>query len=209
MRITQGTFSYLPDLTDEEITSQLDYALGHGWALSVEFTDEVANYCQQVLTVVPRALGPRVGKQVQQVIRAVKSGQWELVDGAPVAAGVTLGEGEYELRLVAADAEHSAPLPGGEGVVVLDTTVTPGAAQAARPASSRSVHERTVPVSVTAPPSAVTATFLASTSALRLSAASMAAATSAGFTRGWTVTAFVTPLTPSRNRTASSVARRW
>ena len=40
MRITQGTFSYLPDLTDEEITSQLDYALSNGWALSVEFTDD-------------------------------------------------------------------------------------------------------------------------------------------------------------------------
>jgi ribulose-bisphosphate carboxylase small chain len=40
MRITQGTFSYLPDLTDAEITSQLDYALGQGWALSVEFTDD-------------------------------------------------------------------------------------------------------------------------------------------------------------------------
>jgi isoleucyl-tRNA synthetase len=42
-----------------------------------------------------------------------------------VAAGVTLAEGEYELKLVAADADHSAPLPGGEGVVVLDTAVTP------------------------------------------------------------------------------------
>jgi ribulose-bisphosphate carboxylase small chain len=40
MRITQGTFSYLPDLTDAEITSQLDYAIGQGWALSVEFTDD-------------------------------------------------------------------------------------------------------------------------------------------------------------------------
>ena len=40
MRITQGTFSYLPDLTDAEITSQLEYALGQGWALSVEFTDD-------------------------------------------------------------------------------------------------------------------------------------------------------------------------
>ena len=40
MRITQGTFSYLPELTDEEITSQLDYALRHGWAVSVEFTDD-------------------------------------------------------------------------------------------------------------------------------------------------------------------------
>jgi isoleucyl-tRNA synthetase len=61
---------------------------------------------------------------VQQVIRAVKAGEWSLVDGAPVAAGVTLQEGEYELRMVARDAEHTAGLPGG-GVVVLDTTVTP------------------------------------------------------------------------------------
>jgi isoleucyl-tRNA synthetase len=92
---------------------------------SVVFTDELSRYCEQVLTVVPRALGPRVGGRVQSVIKAVKAGEWSLVDGAPVAAGVTLQEGEYELRLVAADAEHSAPLPGAEGVVVLDTTVTP------------------------------------------------------------------------------------
>ncbi|MEV6346638.1 isoleucine--tRNA ligase [Actinoplanes sp. NPDC051851] len=91
----------------------------------VVFTGDVAAYCRQVLTVVPRALGPRVGKQVQQVIKAVKAGEWELADGAPVAAGVTLAEGEYELKLVAADAENSAPLPGGAGVVVLDTAVTP------------------------------------------------------------------------------------
>ncbi|AEV82263.1 isoleucyl-tRNA synthetase [Actinoplanes sp. SE50] len=91
----------------------------------VVFTDDVAAYCQQVLTVVPRALGPRVGKQVQQVIKAVKAGDWELIDGAPVAAGITLAEGEYELKLVAADAENSAPLPAGGGVVVLDAAVTP------------------------------------------------------------------------------------
>ncbi|HEX6870587.1 MAG TPA: class I tRNA ligase family protein, partial [Micromonosporaceae bacterium] len=91
----------------------------------VVFTDDVAGHCEQVLTVVPRALGPRVGGQVQQVIKAVKAGDWTLVDGRPVAAGVTLQDGEYELRLVAADAEHSAPLPGGEGVVVLDTEVGP------------------------------------------------------------------------------------
>jgi ribulose-bisphosphate carboxylase small chain len=33
-------FSYLPDLTDEEITAQIQYALNRGWALSVEFTDD-------------------------------------------------------------------------------------------------------------------------------------------------------------------------
>jgi isoleucyl-tRNA synthetase len=90
----------------------------------VVFADDVAAYCEQVLTVVPRALGPRVGKQVQQVIQAVKKGEWQLVDGSPVAAGVALRDGEYELKLVAADAENSAPLPAGAGVVVLDTVVT-------------------------------------------------------------------------------------
>ncbi len=40
MRITQGTFSFLPDLTDEEIKAQIQYALNQGWAPSVEYTDE-------------------------------------------------------------------------------------------------------------------------------------------------------------------------
>jgi ribulose-bisphosphate carboxylase small chain len=40
MRITQGQFSFLPDLTDEEIRLQVDYAIGRGWALSVEWTDD-------------------------------------------------------------------------------------------------------------------------------------------------------------------------
>ncbi|MGZ4230244.1 MAG: ribulose bisphosphate carboxylase small subunit [Solirubrobacteraceae bacterium] len=40
MRITQGTFSFLPDLTDEQIAAQIRYALERGWAMSVEHTDE-------------------------------------------------------------------------------------------------------------------------------------------------------------------------
>jgi ribulose-bisphosphate carboxylase small chain len=40
MRLTQGTFSFLPDLTDEEIRAQIEYALAQGWALSVEYTDD-------------------------------------------------------------------------------------------------------------------------------------------------------------------------
>ncbi|MDE2148743.1 MAG: ribulose bisphosphate carboxylase small subunit [Gammaproteobacteria bacterium] len=40
MRITQGQFSFLPDLTDDQIRAQIEYALGNGWALSVEFTDD-------------------------------------------------------------------------------------------------------------------------------------------------------------------------
>ena len=40
MRLTQGQFSFLPELTDAEIKKQIDYALAQGWALSVEFTDD-------------------------------------------------------------------------------------------------------------------------------------------------------------------------
>ena len=40
MRITQGTFSYLPDLTDEQIGKQVEYALEQGWAVSLEYTDD-------------------------------------------------------------------------------------------------------------------------------------------------------------------------
>ena len=40
MRITQGTFSFLPDFTEEQIAAQIRYALGNGWAMSVEHTDD-------------------------------------------------------------------------------------------------------------------------------------------------------------------------
>lgn len=40
MRITQGTFSFLPDLTDEQITKQIQYCLDKGWALGIEYTDD-------------------------------------------------------------------------------------------------------------------------------------------------------------------------
>jgi ribulose-bisphosphate carboxylase small chain len=40
MRITQGAFSYLPDLTDEQIAAQVRYCLEKGWAISLEHTDD-------------------------------------------------------------------------------------------------------------------------------------------------------------------------
>ncbi|MDQ2882523.1 MAG: ribulose bisphosphate carboxylase small subunit [Actinomycetota bacterium] len=40
MHITQGTFSFLPELTDDEITKQIQYALDNNWPCSVEFTDD-------------------------------------------------------------------------------------------------------------------------------------------------------------------------
>lgn len=40
MKVTSGQFSFLPDLTDEEIGKQVEYALNNGWALAVEYTDD-------------------------------------------------------------------------------------------------------------------------------------------------------------------------
>jgi ribulose-bisphosphate carboxylase small chain len=40
MRLGQGTFSFLPDLSDQQIAAQLEYCLRQGWAISIEFTDD-------------------------------------------------------------------------------------------------------------------------------------------------------------------------
>ena len=40
MRITQGAFSFLPDLSDAQIRAQIEYCLAKGWAVSVEYTDD-------------------------------------------------------------------------------------------------------------------------------------------------------------------------
>jgi len=83
----------------------------------------------QRLTVNARAAGPRLGRQVQDVIRAAKAGDWELdPEGVPVCGGVPLQEGEFSLETVVdgdgAGTHAVAVLPGG-GFVLLDTTVTP------------------------------------------------------------------------------------
>jgi isoleucyl-tRNA synthetase len=77
------------------------------------------------LTVNARALGPRVGKDVQRIIQASKSGDWTADGDVVTAGGTALELGEYELELEAADPESAiAFLPGG-GFVVLDTRLTP------------------------------------------------------------------------------------
>ena len=38
--ITQGQFSFLPPLSDAQIAAQIAYAVGNGWAVSVEHTDD-------------------------------------------------------------------------------------------------------------------------------------------------------------------------
>ena len=92
---------------------------------SVTLTDDVASVASFDLQVVPATLGPRLGGQTQQVIKAVKSGDWQRTDTGVVAGGIALEEGEYSLKLVVQGDGASAPLSSGNGVVVLDTAVTP------------------------------------------------------------------------------------
>ncbi|MEI7548436.1 MAG: DUF5915 domain-containing protein, partial [Actinomycetota bacterium] len=93
---------------------------------AVELTDDIAKFGRFELTVNSRAAGPRLGKSVQDAIKAVKAGQGVLnPDGTLTAGDVVLGADEYDSKLVAADPACTAALPGGAGLVVLDDTVTP------------------------------------------------------------------------------------
>jgi isoleucyl-tRNA synthetase len=80
----------------------------------------------QRLTVNARAAGPRLGREVQTVIRASKSGDWSAdALGLVTCGGVDLVPGEFSLETVVADgAGATAMLPGG-GFILLDTEVTP------------------------------------------------------------------------------------
>lgn len=81
------------------------------------------------LTVNARAAGPRLGKDVQKVIAASRTGQWEqCADGTVVAAGITLREDEFEVsvHVVGDSGENNtaaAILPTG-GFVALDLAIT-------------------------------------------------------------------------------------
>ena len=92
----------------------------------VDLTDAIDKYGRFELTVNARVAGPRLGKDVQAAIKAVKAGEGVLnPDGTLTAGPAVLQPEEYSSRLVAADPEFTAALPGGAGLVVLDGTVTP------------------------------------------------------------------------------------
>jgi isoleucyl-tRNA synthetase len=92
----------------------------------VELTDDIDTYGRFELTVNARVAGPRLGKDVQAAIKAVKSGDAVVnADGTLTAGPAVLQPEEYSSRLVAADPDYTAALPDGAGLVVLDGTVTP------------------------------------------------------------------------------------
>ena len=90
----------------------------------IELTSDVDSVGTFEVVVNARAAGPRLGKDVQRVIKAVKSGNYERVGDKVVADGIELNEDEYTERLVAANPESTARIDGLDGLVVLDMTLT-------------------------------------------------------------------------------------
>ncbi|HEX7825742.1 MAG TPA: class I tRNA ligase family protein, partial [Mycobacterium sp.] len=92
---------------------------------AVELTDDIDVYGRFELTVNARVAGPRIGKDVQAAIKAVKAGEGVVnPDGTLTAGPTTLLPEEYSSKLVAADPAFTVALPGGAGLVGLDGTVT-------------------------------------------------------------------------------------
>ncbi|TPG32259.1 isoleucine--tRNA ligase [Mycolicibacterium hodleri] len=93
---------------------------------SVVLTDDIDAFGRFELAVNAKVAGPRLGKDVQSAIKAVKAGEGVInPDGTLSAGPATLQPGEYSSKLVAAEPEWTAALPDGAGLVVLDGTLTP------------------------------------------------------------------------------------
>ncbi|WP_144764201.1 isoleucine--tRNA ligase [Curtobacterium sp. 9128] len=94
--------------------------------LESQAEESLAQYgIERKLTVNARAAGPRIGKQVQQVIPAAKQGDWVATETGVRVGGVDLVEGEYTLDLTVADAARAVAFLDDGGFVVLDTETTP------------------------------------------------------------------------------------
>ncbi len=125
----------LPGLTvaspsAEQLSPYTDLIADEMNVKSVNLTTDADTYGRYEIAVNARAAGPRLGKDVQRAIKAVKAGNWSVrteSDGSEVvtADGIDLHDGEYTRKLVAVHPDSTAELPGGRGLVVLDTAVTP------------------------------------------------------------------------------------
>jgi isoleucyl-tRNA synthetase len=91
----------------------------------VAFAEDLEAYGTFRLQVDAKALGPKLGKQMKDVLAATRSGDWKLEGDKAVAGGVTLDAGEYVLQLQPKVGFTAAALSTNDVVLVLDTEVTP------------------------------------------------------------------------------------
>ena len=91
---------------------------------NVDLTSDVDSVGTFEVVVNAKVAGPRLGRDVQRVIKAVKAGNYERVGENVVADGIELNPGEYTERLVAANPDSTARIDGLDGLVVLDMELT-------------------------------------------------------------------------------------
>lgn len=92
---------------------------------SVTIRTEIGSGAETVLQVLPAALGPRLGGRTQEVIKAVKAGDWSREGELVTAGGIDLLPGEYTLKMASSDDGSSMAMGDGRGMVSLDLAVTP------------------------------------------------------------------------------------
>ena len=110
----------------ERLTPYFDLVRDEVNVKEVRRADKVEDLGTFVLQVNAKLLGPKLGKDVQRVIVASKSGDWKSIDATTVeVAGVKLTGDEFALRLQPKAGLAAEALPGNKGLVALDTDVTP------------------------------------------------------------------------------------
>ena len=108
-----------------ELEKYLDIIKDEVNVKAVIFSDDIANHAQFILKPDGKILGPRLGKSVQDVFKAAKSGNWEWISDEKVQVGTHLLEkNEFSIHLEANEGITAGALTSSNGVVILDTNVT-------------------------------------------------------------------------------------
>ncbi|MBI2703772.1 MAG: isoleucine--tRNA ligase [Actinobacteria bacterium] len=93
---------------------------------AVELTDQMAAYGTFQLKPNGKVLGPKLGADVQRVMKAARRGDWtDNGDGTVIIEDFLLGEGEFDLTLQSKDGDASAAVRTNDAIVVLDVELTP------------------------------------------------------------------------------------
>ena len=91
----------------------------------IKLIEDLDKYATYSLQPNGSLLGPRLGKDVQSVFAAAKSGDWELnEDGTAKVADVLLNAEEFELGLQPHEGITAATLNSGDAIIILDTEIT-------------------------------------------------------------------------------------
>ncbi len=92
---------------------------------TVEFAADITVFGSFRLQIDAKALGPKLGAKMKDVLAATRSGAWKLSGERAEIGGVVLEKEEFVRQLVPKDGITAAALSTNDVVLVLDTAVTP------------------------------------------------------------------------------------